>query len=92
MSTVTTSRLAESASPLDALLVDAALGPVRRFVPDLSTAKWAVSLARQPGLTARRLGGLGAEAGRILRPAPRRWRRTGGTVGSPMSPGPRTHC
>jgi polyhydroxyalkanoate synthase len=66
MTTVTSSRLTESASPVDALLVDAAVGPVRRFVPDLSTAKWAVSLARQPGLTARRLGGLGAEAGRVL--------------------------
>ena len=55
-----------NAGPLDVLLVDAALGPVRRFVPDLSTAKWAVSLARKPGTTARRLGGLGAEAGRIL--------------------------
>ena len=61
-----TAKLAESAAPLDALLVDAALGPIRRFVPDMSTAKWAVSLARRPGLTARRLGGLGAEAGRIL--------------------------
>ena len=66
MSTVTPARLAESAAPLDALLVDAAVGPVRRFVPDLSTAKWAVSLARKPDLTARRLAELGAEAGRVL--------------------------
>ena len=66
MSTITTAGLAESAAPLDALLVDAALGPVRRFVPDLSTAKWAASLACQPDLTARRLAGLGAEAGRVL--------------------------
>ena len=66
MSTATTSRLAETAAPLDMLLVDAAPGPVRRFVPDMSTAKWAVSLARKPGTTARRLGGLGAEAGRVL--------------------------
>ena len=64
--TATATRLAENAAPLDALLVDAALGPVRRFVPDMSTAKWAVSLARKPGTTARRLGGLGTEAGRIL--------------------------
>lgn len=62
----TNATLAERATPLDVLLVDGALGPVRRFAPDLSTAKWAVSLARQPGLTARRLGGLGAEAARIL--------------------------
>ncbi len=58
--------LSENASPHDALLVDAALGPVRRFVPDLSTAKWAVCLARTPDVTARRLGELGVEAGRIL--------------------------
>ena len=64
--TTTTAMLAESATPLDALLVDAALSPVRRFVPDLSTAKWALSLARKPDVTARRLGALGAEAGRIL--------------------------
>ena len=61
-----TAKLAASAAPLDAVLVDGALGPVRRFVPDISTAKWAVSLARNPGLTARRLGGLGTEAGRIV--------------------------
>src|SRR6476469_8558129 len=66
MSTVPTSSLTESAAPLDVLLVDAALGPLRRFVPDMSTAKWAVSLARKPDVTARRLGGLVAEAGRIL--------------------------
>ncbi len=66
MSTATTSRLAESVALPDALLVDAALGPARRFAPDMSTAKWAVSLARKPGITARRLAGLGAEAGRIL--------------------------
>ncbi len=64
--TTTTSRLAESAAPLDVLLVDAALGPVGRFLPDMSTAKWAVSLARKPDITAQRLGELGAEAGRIL--------------------------
>lgn len=66
MSTITTSRLAENSAPLDALLVDAALSPLRRFVPDKSTAHWAVSLARRPDITARRLGALSAEAGRIL--------------------------
>jgi len=64
--TVSTDRLADHAAPLDVLLVDAALGPLRRFRPDMSTAKWALSLARKPRTTARRLGGLGAEAGRIL--------------------------
>src|SRR4029453_17412643 len=66
MSACPTSRRADSAAPLDVLLVDAALGPVRRFVPDISTAKWAFSLARQPGLTTRRVRELGAEAGRVL--------------------------
>ena len=58
--------LADTAAPLDVLLVDAALGPVRRFLPDLSTARWAVSLARRPRLTARRLGGLAAESAKVV--------------------------
>jgi len=62
----TSARLADQAAPLDVLLVDAALGPVRRFLPDVSTARWAVSLARRPRNTSRKLGALGAEAGRIL--------------------------
>jgi polyhydroxyalkanoate synthase len=62
----TDDRLARTAAPLDVLLVDAALGPLRRFVPDVSTARWAVSLARQPRRTARRIGGLGTEALRIV--------------------------
>ena len=49
MSNATTAGLAESAAPLDVLLVDAALGPVRRFVPDMSTAKWAVVPRAQAG-------------------------------------------
>jgi polyhydroxyalkanoate synthase len=61
-----TSTLADDAAPLDVLLVDAALGPARRVMPNLSTAKWAVGLGRRPRTTARRLGELGAEAGRIL--------------------------
>ena len=54
------STLAADAAPLDVLLVDAALGPLRRFQPDLSTARWALSLARTPRNTARRIGDLGA--------------------------------
>ena len=50
-----TADLADQAAPLDALLVDAALGPVRRFAPDLSTARWATSLARKPLTCARRV-------------------------------------
>lgn len=60
-----TTELADNAAPLDALLVDAALGPARRFLPDASTAAWALSLARRPRTTARRLGGLVGEASKI---------------------------
>ncbi|MBU2694208.1 alpha/beta hydrolase [Pimelobacter sp. 30-1] len=65
MTTSTATRLADAAAPLDVLLVDAALGPFRRFVPDASTARWALSLARRPRTTVRRLGGLAGEAARI---------------------------
>jgi polyhydroxyalkanoate synthase len=58
-------RLADQAAPLDALLVDAALGTFRRFAPDMSAAKLAVSLARRPRATGRRMGGLAAELVRI---------------------------
>ncbi|HKB29669.1 MAG TPA: hypothetical protein VKD26_02415, partial [Streptosporangiaceae bacterium] len=57
--------LADQAAPLDALLVDAALGPVRRFAPDASAARFAAALARQPRTTGRRLGSLAAELARI---------------------------
>lgn len=57
---------ADFAAPMDSLLVDAANGPWRRFVPDLSTARWAVRLARRPVTTARRARDLGAETGRIV--------------------------
>ena len=58
--------LADQAAPLDALLIDAALGPVRRFAPDASTAKMLAALARRPGTTASRLRELAAESGRIV--------------------------
>jgi polyhydroxyalkanoate synthase len=61
----TPDELADTAAPLDALLVDAALGVRRRFTPDVSAARWAAGLARHPRTTLRRLRGLGAEAGRI---------------------------
>lgn len=65
MSTHTTA-LADQSAPLDVLLVDAALGPLRNLVPDASTARWAQSLATRPLSIARRLGELGSETGRIL--------------------------
>ena len=58
-------QLADEAAPLDVLLADAAAGPLRRFAPDASTAKFAVALARRPVTTARRLGSLAAELARI---------------------------
>jgi poly[(R)-3-hydroxyalkanoate] polymerase subunit PhaC len=58
-------QLADEAAPLDVLLASAAAGPLRRFAPDASTAKFAVALARRPVTTARRLGGLAAELARI---------------------------
>lgn len=57
---------ANSAAPLDVLLVDAALGPLRRFLPDASTAKFAAALVRRPQTTARRVGELATEAVRVL--------------------------
>src|SRR5258708_39243097 len=57
--------LADQAAPLDALLVDAALGTLRRFVPDASAARLAVSLVRRPRTTGRRLRDLAAALPRI---------------------------
>jgi polyhydroxyalkanoate synthase len=57
--------VADQAAPLDALLVEAALGPLRRFAPDASTVRFALGLARRPRTTGRRLGGLAAELARI---------------------------
>jgi polyhydroxyalkanoate synthase subunit PhaC len=58
-------QLADEAAPLDALLVDAALGPLRRFAPDASTVRFAASLARQPLTVGRRARSLAGEFGRI---------------------------
>ena len=65
------------AAPLDALLVDAAFGPWRRFLPDASTAKLAGRLAMRPVGTVRRISTLAAELGRI------------GVGGSKLAPAPR---
>jgi len=56
---------ADLAAPLDALLVDAALGPYRRFAPNSSTAAFAARLASRPRTTGRRLGGLAGQLARI---------------------------
>ena len=57
--------VADQAAPLDALLVEAALGPLRRLAPDGSTVKFAFQVVRRPRTTGRRLGGLAAELARI---------------------------
>jgi polyhydroxyalkanoate synthase subunit PhaC len=62
---MTPDEAAETAAPLDVLLVDAAFGPIRRFAPDRSTVRLMTGLARQPMTLGRRVGALGAEAGRI---------------------------
>jgi len=57
--------LADQAAPLDALLVRATQSPLRRFVPSMSTAKFAAGLARHPGRSGRRLIDLGREIARV---------------------------
>ncbi|HEU4543366.1 MAG TPA: alpha/beta fold hydrolase [Jiangellaceae bacterium] len=57
--------IADHATPLDALLVDAALGPLRRFVPDASTARFAAGLVSRPRTSAQRVRDLAGELARI---------------------------
>lgn len=54
------------AVPLDHLLVEAALGPLRRFAPDLSTARLLGTLASRPVSTGRRVGALAADLAAIV--------------------------
>ncbi|MFV0457868.1 MAG: PHA/PHB synthase family protein [Actinomycetales bacterium] len=56
---------AEVAAPLDALLVQAAQSPMRRFVPDASVLKFAGNLVTHPRRTGYRLSHLARELGRI---------------------------
>jgi polyhydroxyalkanoate synthase subunit PhaC len=55
----------ESAGALDLLLPEAALGTMRRFLPDLSALRWAIQLAGHPGTVARRAGTLAGELGKV---------------------------
>ena len=57
--------VADQAAPLDALLVDAALGPRHRFVPNASIARFAAGLLRHPRTTGRRIGALVTELPRV---------------------------
>src|SRR3954468_16188291 len=65
---VTTAEMdaADRAAPLDALLVDAALGPLRRFTPDASSARWVARLVRPPRTTGGRITELGGELARAV--------------------------
>ena len=71
------SEVDDLAVPLDALLVDAAFGPLRRLLPDTSTARLLGRLAARPLATGRRLADLATELTRVgrgtsrLEPAPR---------------------
>ncbi|HEX3921730.1 MAG TPA: alpha/beta fold hydrolase [Streptosporangiaceae bacterium] len=56
---------AEAASALDLLLSDAALGVARRFLPNSSTLRFALGLARRPGTVARRGASLAGELASI---------------------------
>ena len=55
----------ELAAPLDALLIEGALGSARRFTPDASTAKFVGKLLTRPAKTGQRLGSLAAELVRV---------------------------
>ena len=64
-----TGRREAARAALEVMLTDAVVsqGRVRRFLDPVSTAKLAAALAGRPRVVARRLGGLGAELGRIGR-------------------------
>jgi polyhydroxyalkanoate synthase len=81
-----TDELADRAAPLDSLLVDAALGPMRRLAPNFSTARFAPRLARDPVATGRRLSNAspGARSGTPSRRT-RSPRRTAGSGSSSAS-------
>ena len=55
----------QAAAPLDLLLADAALGPVRRFVPGRSGIRFATNLAKRPGRVVARGRDLASELARI---------------------------
>lgn len=95
---MTPEQAADQAGPLDALLIDAARGPVRRFAPHISVARLLAAPARRLGTAARQLRSIAAESGRIalatstLGPAPPHHPRTkwgwyaGGDCGAGAGP------
>ncbi len=54
-----------SHAPLDVMLADAAMGPVRRFLPGTEVARLATRLATRPQRPLRRAAGFAAELARI---------------------------
>lgn len=60
------SRSAADGSPLDVMLTDAALGPVRRMVPGRAGIKLAARLASRPVSTARFAARTAAELGKVV--------------------------
>ncbi len=62
---MTTPEVDDLAVPLDALLIDAAFGPLRRLAPDVSTAKFAGRLVSRPANTTTKLRELAVELTRI---------------------------
>jgi polyhydroxyalkanoate synthase subunit PhaC len=55
----------DAAAPLDVLLTDAALGPVRRWLPGRAGVRLAARLATRPVAVSRRTGSLAAELARV---------------------------
>jgi polyhydroxyalkanoate synthase len=55
----------DSAAPLDLLLTDGAVGPLRRLAPAGPGLRWAVDLAGRPTTIVRRLRDLSAELGQV---------------------------
>jgi polyhydroxyalkanoate synthase subunit PhaC len=56
----------DAAAPLDLLLVDGALGPMRRLLPGSAGMRLTADLARRPGTVARRGFELAGELGQIV--------------------------
>ena len=56
---------AEAAASLDLLLTDASRGMLRRFLPNGSTVRFGLGLARKPATVTRRVAGLAGDLGAI---------------------------
>jgi class II poly(R)-hydroxyalkanoic acid synthase len=63
--TTTPAQAEDLAAPLDFLLTAAAIGPMRRFLPNSAWIRMASNLAVRPGVVSRRLSDLAVDLGRI---------------------------